>query len=188
MNQVNIAELQSKFTSEIAIETHFLQCQERGIAYGLSFRAIKQLWRKTEAALGLIWLKEELATYQIHPVLLDACFQVIFAILPEGKTYLPIGFASLRVYSHPGKNLWSYVKLRPNHDLQEIVADVYLYDEVGNLVVEINGLVSKQASRKALLKKTQLWQDWLYTVEWQIQERQKIDTCEKCEARYRARD
>ncbi len=179
--QVNIAELRSKFTSEIAVETHYLQCQERGIAYGLSFRAIKQLWGKAEAALGLICLKEELATYQIHPVLLDACFQVIFAILPEGKTYLPGGFASLRVYSHPGKNVWSYVKLRPNHDLQEIVADVYLYDEVGNLVVEINGLVSKQASRKALLGKTQSWQDWLYTVEWQIQERQKIDTCEKCD-------
>jgi myxalamid-type polyketide synthase MxaB len=179
--QVNIAELQSKFTNQIAVETHYLQCQERGIAYGLSFRAIKQLWGKAEAALGLICLKEELATYQIHPVLLDACFQVIFAILPEGKTYLPGGFASLRVYSHPGKNVWSYVKLRPNHDLQEIVADVYLYDDVGNLVVEINGLVSKQASRKALLGKTQSWQDWLYTVEWQIQERQKIDTCEKCD-------
>ncbi|PSB34990.1 type I polyketide synthase [Chlorogloea sp. CCALA 695] len=179
--QVNIAELRSKFTSEIAVETHYLQCQERGIAYGLTFRAIKQLWKKAEAALGLICLEEELATYQIHPVLLDACFQVIFATLPEGKTYLPGGFASLRVYSHPGKNVWSYVKLRPNHDLQEIIADVYLYDEVGNLVVEINGLVSKQASRKALLKKTESWQDWLYTVEWQIQERQKIDTCEKCD-------
>lgn len=179
--QVNIAELRSKFTSEIAVEAHYLQCQERGIAYGLSFRAIKQLWGKAEAALGSICLKEELASYQIHPVLLDACFQVIFAILPEGKTYLPGGFASLRVYSHPGKNVWSYVKLRPNHDLQEIIADVYLYDEVGNLVVEINGLVSKQASRKALLGKTQLWQDWLYTVEWQIQERQKTDTCEKCD-------
>lgn len=105
--QINIAQLQSKFTNKLAVETHYLQCQERGIAYGLSFKLIQQLWREAETALGLICLKAELETYQIHPVLLDACFQVIFAILPENKTYLPVGFASLRVYSHPGKNLWS---------------------------------------------------------------------------------
>lgn len=68
----------------------------------------------------------EIATYQIHPVLLDACFQVIFAALPEGKTYLPVGFESLRVYNPPGKNVWSYVKLRPNNNSQQILADVYL--------------------------------------------------------------
>uniref|UniRef100_UPI0013DAB053 polyketide synthase dehydratase domain-containing protein n=1 Tax=Serratia marcescens TaxID=615 RepID=UPI0013DAB053 len=73
-------------------------------------------------ALGLICLPEKLetASYQIHPVLLDACFQVIFAALPEGKTYLPVGFESLRIYHPPGKKLWSYIKLRPNYDSQQI--------------------------------------------------------------------
>ncbi len=182
--QIDIAELQSKFTREIAVETHYFQCQERGIAYGRSFRAIKQLWGKAEAALGWICLSEglETTTYQIHPVLLGACFQVMFAALPEGKTYLPIGFVSRRVYSQPGKNLWIYVKLRPNNGSQQILADVCLYDEIGNLVVEINGLVSKQASRKALLRTTgESWQDWLYEVQWQILERQKTAICQKCD-------
>jgi acyl transferase domain-containing protein/acyl-CoA synthetase (AMP-forming)/AMP-acid ligase II/acyl carrier protein len=181
--QINITELQSKFTREIAVETHYLQCQQRGIAYGSSFRAIQQLWGKAEAALGLISLptKLETATYQIHPVLLDACFQVIFAALPAEKTYLPVGFESLRIYHPPSENLWSYVKLRPSNNSQTIVADVYLYDEIGNLVVEINGLISQQASRNALLGKSKSWQDWLYEVQWQIQKRQTTDICQKCD-------
>ena len=182
--QIDITELQSKFTREIAVEAHYLQCQQRGIAYGFSFRAIQQLWGKAETALGLISLPAELETanYQIHPVLLDACFQVIFAALPEGKTYLPVGFESLQVCRHPSKNLWSYIKLRSSINSQIIVADVYLYDEIGNLVVEINGLVSKEVSRKALLGKNESWQDWLYEVQWQIQERQQTVIDEKCEA------
>lgn len=55
------------------------------------------------------------------------------------------------------------------------------YDEVGNLVVEINGLISRQASRKALLGKDESWQDWLYEVQWQILERQKTFITEKCD-------
>ncbi len=184
IKQINITELQSQFTREIAVETHYLQCQERGITYGSSFRAIKQLWKKAEyAALGLINLPEQLetSTYQIHPVLLDACFQVIFAALPEGKTYLPIGLESVQIYCPPSKNLWSYVELRPHHNSQQILADVYLYDEIGNLVGEISGLISKQASRKALLEEDKSWQDWLYEVQWQILERQKTVVTEKCD-------
>lgn len=176
--KVNLVELQGKL-SKISPEKHYRQCQAKGIDYGSSFRSIEQLWGEEGEALALIQLPEALAlqsqVYQIHPVLLDACFQVLFAAVPKNlqtQTYLPIGLERLRFYRLPESSLWSYVKLRPieNSEPEIFLADLQLFDRNGNLVAQIDGLASKKATNTALLgDREQFWQDWLYQVEWQIQ-------------------
>ena len=176
--RVNLACLRGQFADELSVETHYQQFHERGIDYGLSFQAIEQLWGQEGEALGWIRMPAlaiDSSVYQLHPVLLDACFQVVFAALPQAaksETYLPVGLERLRVYRRPGQNLWSHVCLRPvnGSNQQILIADLRLFDETGNLVIQVDGLSSKRASRKALLGPEKFWQDW-YEVEWRPQTR-----------------
>jgi myxalamid-type polyketide synthase MxaB len=173
---IDIAQLRGHFANEISVKTHYQQCREQGIDYGLSFRAIAQLWSQNNEALGLIKITEETSQYHFHPALLDACLQVIFAAVPsdlKSETYLPLGLERFCFYRHPKQTLWSHVRLRPFNKLtpEIIVADVSIFDENGNLIARIEGISSKRASRQNLLGggREKSWHDWLYQIEWQIQ-------------------
>ncbi|OKH23568.1 polyketide synthase [Hydrococcus rivularis NIES-593] len=181
--QIDLARLRGQFASELSVNTHYDRCRELAIDYGESFQAIARLWKQDGEALGWIRIPETLASevsiYQFHPVLLDACFQVIFAALPEAlksETYLPVGLERLSLYRHPGQTLWSHVCLRPLNSAnpETIIADLRLFDDIGNLVAQIDGLSSKRASREALLGITEKsWHDWLYQIEWRSQQRDR---------------
>ncbi|AFY78333.1 polyketide synthase family protein [Pleurocapsa sp. PCC 7327] len=181
--QIDLARLRGQFASELSVNTHYDTCRELAIDYGESFQAIARLWKKEGEALGWIRIPETLASevsiYQFHPVLLDACFQVIFATLPEAlksETYLPVGLERLFLYRHPRATVWSHVRLRPLNSAnpETIIADLRLFDDTGNLVAQIDGLSSKRASREALLDISEKsWQDWLYQIEWRSQQRDR---------------
>ncbi len=182
-----LAELKQKLSQfSLSVETHYQNCQTRGLYYGNTFQCIKQLWAKEGEALGKIDLSESLINaidnYQIHPTLLDGCFQVLFAALPKSyqtETYLPISIDSLYIYTKPSTELWSYVKIQSKIDnISDIIkADLYIFDSSGNLVIEIKGLTSKRTNSNLLIKNTitpntnietsqEFWQNWLYKVEW----------------------
>ena len=181
--QIDLARLRGQFASELSVNTHYDRCRELAIDYGESFQAIARLWKEDGEALGWIRIPETLASevsiYQFHPVLLDACFQVIFATLPEAlksETYLPVGLERLFLYRHPRATVWSHVRLRPLNSAnpETIIADLRLFDDTGNLVAQIDGLSSKRASREALLDISEKsWHDWLYQVEWRSQQREE---------------
>jgi acyl transferase domain-containing protein/acyl-CoA synthetase (AMP-forming)/AMP-acid ligase II/NADPH-dependent curcumin reductase CurA/acyl carrier protein len=181
IERVDLAQLRDRFANnELSVTDRYQQCQARGINYGSSFQCIKQLWGKTGEALGWIQIPETSEAYQLHPILLDACFQVVFAAFPEtiaSETYIPVGLESLLVHRRPGVNLWSHVQLRPFKvaNQQILIADLRLLDDNGDLVVEVNGLSSRRISPQSL-QLTSSWRDWLYEVEWSSQARLKTET------------
>ena len=76
--------------------------EERGQEYGPSFRGIRANVAESEKAVGLFRLPDallpEARDYRLHPVLLDAGFQLLGAILEgsseqvgESLVYMPIG-------------------------------------------------------------------------------------------------
>ncbi|MGF1481431.1 MAG: SDR family NAD(P)-dependent oxidoreductase [Cyanophyceae cyanobacterium] len=152
---------------EIDVAAHYRHCQERGIDYGLSFRGIKKLWGRGSEALGWIERPDNVSAtaYQLHPALLDACCQVILALLPESPLYLPVAVERLRYYRRPGQHLWSYVRLRSQGAEAVVTADVRLFDEAG-AIAELDGLSAKRASRERLSGSSS--QD-LYQIEWRRQ-------------------
>ncbi len=186
---LDLTQLRGQFTNELSGETFYQQCRERGINYGSSFRAITRSWSQEGESLGLIRLPARLASeisiYQFHPVLLDACFQVIFAALPQSlqsETYLPVGLERFHLYRSPQQTLWSHVRLRPfnRSNPESLIADVRLFDEAGNLVAQVDGLSSKRASQQALLDISEKsWYDWLYEVQWQPKSRSPLPSSEK---------
>ncbi|MBA2679606.1 MAG: LLM class flavin-dependent oxidoreductase, partial [Ktedonobacteraceae bacterium] len=109
--------IQKRCREQVSLPGFYQTLSERGIQLAASFQGIEELWRRDGEALGRIKLPAALAQeadlYQIHPTLLDACFQVLIAALPqktshtEEALYLPTGMHSFQQYSHPRQQVWS---------------------------------------------------------------------------------
>ena len=160
----HLVALPAQYTEEISVKDYYQQFREREIDYGPSFRAIEQLWRQQGEALGQIRLPEalvlEVGDYKLHPVLLDACFQVLGTAFPDdGKqdAYLPVSLERLRLYCRPSTRLWVQAQMRPlkNSNQKTLTAELCLFDESGAVVAQVEGLSVRRISRKVLLRSIQ---------------------------------
>ncbi len=182
-----LAEIQSRCRDELAIDDFYQRFDRRGIAFGPAFRGMSQLWRGDGESLGRIELPAALdaTAYQIHPALLDACWQALAALwdtptLAGEDTYMPVSVSSFRFYRPPGRRLWSHARLRPlpaganrpGAAPETLTGDLRLYDESGQLVAEVEGLAAKRATRDSLRRalrqgeSAEAWWEWLYEVQW----------------------
>ncbi len=109
-----------------------------GLEYGPAFRGILELRRQGTEALARIALAEQAgsaAAYQIHPTVLDACFQVMEGLLADGsdETWLPIRIDSLRVLGSVTGPLWCRAQIEAgdaSHPDRRR-ADLAVFDESG---------------------------------------------------------
>ena len=140
--------------------------KRRGVDFGSSFRVVRQLWRGESQACGEIMLASELADevaeYQIHPILLDGCLQVMAGAFPQGDVddvlYLPIGIGRFTLYRRPGAHCWSHAIVRSGPgDLRE--ADVTIFEVEGALIAELRHVQLKRVTREALGKLARRWLD-----------------------------
>lgn len=178
---VSLADLQAHILEPLSIEAYYQQLRGRGLEYGPSFQGIEQLWRRDGEALGKIRLPEALISeadaYQLHPVLLDSGFQLLFATLSGNRdedTYLPVGLGSLRVYRRPGTQLWIHVQMRPQDESNQETStgNLRLFDDIG-VIAEVAGLHVKRVRREVLLQLAHKpLRDWLYAVKWQPKARE----------------
>ncbi|GAC1343814.1 MAG: type I polyketide synthase [Ktedonobacteraceae bacterium] len=179
--QASLKEIQARCQQEIATSELYQRLRDSGLHYGPAFQGMKRLWQGVGEALCLVELPPALESganaYHIHPALLDACLQVIAATLPDqrvytdaGNTYLPSELENLSIYNRPGKRLWSHAVLRPatalNSDTLE--ADIRLFNEAGQVVVEMLGLRLVRLGRDTKHAAQVNLDDWLYKLEWQV--------------------
>jgi hypothetical protein len=107
----SLDELRAHCRTEITAESYYEQYHARGIAHGDSFQAITQLWQESGSAVARLQvplaLRGHSVDFCLHPVLLDAAFQVLQAALvshPEvahvhqQATFLPSGLERLQRY------------------------------------------------------------------------------------------
>jgi acyl transferase domain-containing protein len=157
----------------ITSDEHYADYARRGLPFGPSFHVVQSVRRGAGHAVGEVELPEALArdaaTYRIHPVLLDGCFQTIAAALsdePEDTLYLPIGVGTFVVYGPPGTRCMSHVALRPG-GTEVKRADVRVLDANANLVAELRDLQFKRISRDALARLGERrLDDCLFEVVW----------------------
>ncbi|MEO1209607.1 MAG: SDR family NAD(P)-dependent oxidoreductase [Cyanobacteria bacterium J06638_20] len=149
----------------VDVAAHYEVLRSHGLDYGQYFQGIQQLWRKDGAALGHIEIPATNQDYHIHPALLDACFQIILAALPEEAIapYLPIGLEQLTQFRPVGDRVWSIIKLHPLKEGRKwVTADVHLLDETGNILVQVKGLTAQRTASAA----ASAIADWLYELQW----------------------
>ncbi|HEX8359677.1 MAG TPA: type I polyketide synthase, partial [Longimicrobium sp.] len=91
-------------------------------------------------------VKAELGTYQIHPAVLDLCFQVLAAALPfpeEGSdtpatVYMPTGVDEGVLYGRATAPRWIHARISEQGD-HLLRGDIRLLDAEGRVLLEIDG-------------------------------------------------
>jgi acyl transferase domain-containing protein len=178
--QPALEESKAQLQNICSSEDHYSALLKLGLEYGPSLHGVQQLWRKDNEAIASLRLAEELETesdlYLIHPVLLDASFQVLAFLVPqapEGTTYLPVSLDTLRVYNRPISSLWCRVVSRNNTSEEADIfkGDVYILNEDGQTVLEAEGLSFQKLSSDSERDIEQLLNEWLYEIQWQHQPR-----------------
>ena len=163
----------ARLGEELSAEAFYARVDGRALELGPSFRGVARVWRIDGEALGEILLPPEVtdaARYRIHPVLLDACVQVLAAALPdgvaEGSLYLPMALDRFRLLHRPGARLWSLVRLTSAPG-DTVSADLQVLDESGRPVAEMTGLRLKRTDRGLADRLSPRVGEWLYRVQWQ---------------------
>jgi acyl transferase domain-containing protein/acyl carrier protein len=159
--------LQRRLTVSQTGEQHYAAMRERRLDYGAAFQGVRALWLNEHEVLAELHLPESaaLGAYQVHPALLDACFQTLLATLGETSgTFLPVNLDLLRLYARPDTNapLWAYA--RRSADDERLVGDVLLLDADGQVLLAAEGLAMQRVERP------DEWRDWLYEVAWEAGE------------------
>ena len=176
---LDLVQLQAKCTEAVDVTGYYQALLERGLGYGPDFQAIETLWRAEGQALAKIQLLQGLdapaSEFQLHPVLLDACFQTVGAALntsSEENTYLPTLIKQIHLRRQPGDHLWCHVQVRKQSKTKGASVDLTLLDEQGDAIADIHQLHLMPVTRERLLGQPQVsWRDWLYEVHWQRQPR-----------------
>jgi acyl transferase domain-containing protein/acyl carrier protein len=178
---VDLAALRSQCSVALGVEDFYERCRQRGVDYGPQFRALQQLSYSESQAVGMIQLPVrlagQLADYRLHPVLLDGCFQVLAAALPESvrdRTWLPSSVERFRVFQPGEPTVWSHVEVRParSPDQQTLSIDVQLISPTGQLIAAADGLCLEQVDEDSLRRKLPAHlEDCLYRVAWERQDR-----------------
>jgi acyl transferase domain-containing protein len=182
--QTDLAQLRVKCVQQQSVERYYEEMrQHRGVQHGPSFQTIRQLWQGDGTALGRIQLpsalESDVGQYHVHPVLLDAAFQVLMATFPDtarADTFLPVSIETLQIRRRAGKNIWGHARLRPHDGTGDeiVTSDLNIYDDTGDLIARFEGFSCKHASRESVLRSVRSDEaDSLYEVTWQSRARER---------------
>lgn len=174
-SRVDLSAMQKNYTAAGSAEKYYHLFEGQGVAYGTDFQGIEQVWHREGEALGRIRLPGPLAGtahgFTLHPVLLDACFQLIMTLFPEDNedAYLVVGVKRFEIRRRCEDRMWSHITLHPGKDADKrtITASLTLFTENGETAATMEGLIGWRASRKALFEGLQENRDTLmYEIAW----------------------
>jgi acyl transferase domain-containing protein/aryl carrier-like protein len=174
--------INSECNGHISRDDFYQQSVQMGFQYGPAFQAIEDVDTGTGMAIGHLQvpasLETDLTTYNFHPALLDASFQVLLtAARPtesesgQGQTtpYLPVGIDRIRVLKQPVPQMRAWARLH-KADAQLVIGDIQVLDTAGNLLAEIEGFRAQSLEASISLAPERI-DKGLYELEWLPQER-----------------
>jgi len=156
-----------------------------GLHLGPSFRGIKKLLSGNSESYGEVHVHESIQTdfdrYNLHPAVLDACFQVLFGSWYKGKdhpdkmgVYIPVHIDRVKFYAKPGgKVLRSYGKLTAHSD-QFAKGNLWLYNERDELIAEIQGFLC-QYLKGSRGENARNRDNWFYEYQWIMKARPEVE-------------
>ncbi len=175
----NLAQLRTQLTSEVSVTEFYQHCETLGIHYGPAYRLLKHLWKHEQQALADITLADsqpvgQFDQYSCYPPLFDACFQILFSVLPSTTTnelWLPFAIDSLTLYQPLEQNIVCHVELISSPEVRVQVADVTVFNQSGQLLCQVSSLkatkVAAASWQKTVATSNQINQ-LLYDIDWQL--------------------
>ncbi|MCE2449790.1 MAG: type I polyketide synthase [Candidatus Latescibacteria bacterium] len=169
--------------SPVDVPAFYRAKAEVGIDLGPRFRTLAAVWSRPGEALGEVSFPEAVgqSDLDVHPLLLDGCFQVLAAARNPGQnedgiTYLPFAWERLWLKDRLPDRLICHVRLREDPRGEEAdespevwAGDLHIYDPSGVLVGELSGYAVKRATRATLLAAVEGLNELLYEVVWRDQ-------------------
>jgi acyl transferase domain-containing protein/thioesterase domain-containing protein/acyl carrier protein len=168
---VDLERLKRKFKTKLAKDEVYSACEDHGLNYGPAFQAVEAIWRGRGESLGIIELPEQLAMdvekFQIHPALLDACFQVVqFSALESSanRIFLPDRIERLAYLGRPPKRVYCHARLIRSSSYAATF-NFQVCDETGRVLLDGEGYRA-QAVRGMNATRTDNPDHWLYESKW----------------------
>jgi acyl transferase domain-containing protein/NADPH:quinone reductase-like Zn-dependent oxidoreductase/acyl carrier protein/SAM-dependent methyltransferase len=164
--RASLDDARSRIRIGVDVAGYYRRCAALGLAYGPAYRGIMELFGGAREALGHVGPSQEIApdlgAYRLHPAMLDSCIQVIFAALPDHEDaaattlYLPSALERCRVRGKISDAVWCHAEL-VDVTPRRIVANLTIFDEAGDALVEMAGLLLRAVNLTADLS-TYFWQ------------------------------
>jgi malonyl CoA-acyl carrier protein transacylase len=182
----SIKEIQSRCRQQVESAEIYQAIWDTQIHLGESFRWIDQVWLGEEEVLCQMKVPEtvlDVLKYQIHPALIDSCFQSVAALNlslagNKNETFVPFSIEKFTFYRGPENGLlWCYTRgLKEGESESKLQkAEIRLFDQSGALVAEVNGFEGRKANLQTLLRTLDSdLSDWFYEINWKAQSLTKI--------------
>ncbi|WPB81668.1 type I polyketide synthase [Archangium violaceum] len=182
--RVNLAkELFPRFSQPRPAASFYEMMERGGLEYGPSFQGIDELRFEKNGCLAHVRLPDShilgLGSYWLHPLILDACFQAVAAVfmeevsaLGENRQRIPVGIERLRWFKKPGSSVWVHARGdgRSAASSEVLSTSLRIYDEDGEPVAEVEGLLLKQFDRSAVMASfSDSWRELLFELVWREQ-------------------
>ncbi|MYD23176.1 MAG: acyltransferase domain-containing protein, partial [Holophagales bacterium] len=158
-----------------------------GIYLGPSYHTIESAWAREGESLATLALNDSVdaAGMELHPLLLDGCFQVLslarhHTVSEQGAVYMPFGWQRLWVAGPMPTRLLCHATVRTSGERngadaasseppEVVTGDVRFYSTEGAPLGGLFGFTVKRATRGALLSSRAGLKDLLYEVAWREQ-------------------
>ena len=171
---LTLASAQQQCREPESRDAFYARLEESGLAFGPLFRGVIELRSGAHGVLGRVRLPDELRSDHVgdaHPVLLDACLQLLgVAVTRRGldETYMQVTLGRMHFTRPLGTELWGYAELRQTVSGGELSGDVYLFDDEGALIGVLEDIGLKRIPLALLSDSaaTIPHPQWLYEIAW----------------------
>ena len=181
--RVDLEALEARLTRGDVVSLYRNKVSTR-VVLGPAFRPLQDIWSGTGEAVAEVALPDCLdgAGLDLHPILLDGCFQSVLAARDQARvagksTYMPFGWDRLWLAGPPPERVFCHVRMRqaagggvPEEtadDSPEVVkADLGIFAPDGEPLGGVDGFTMKRATRAAMLSASSAVKDLLYEVVW----------------------
>ncbi|HVR06985.1 MAG TPA: type I polyketide synthase, partial [Thermoanaerobaculia bacterium] len=173
--RMDLAAVRSRCGEPVEVSQAYDEFAAAGLAYGAAFQGLQKLWRGPGEALAEVSLAdgvEGAERYGVHPALLDAAFQSVIGMAPQGTAHEPglsLPFAMERVVVHAAGASAAvvHVRRREEESGDGAALDVTLMDEQGEVVAEVTGLRLRAVAEESLPRSGDVARD-LYRLGWRV--------------------
>jgi myxalamid-type polyketide synthase MxaB len=180
--RVDIEAIHRRCPEKVAGAAYYQRMAASQIHLGPQFQWIETIWRGTNESIGRMTAPaglEHLERYEIHPSLVDACFQMLVSLLPDTdtRTMVPstvdrfhfIGSPRSREKQEGLTRLWCYVRNEsPENISGNMIASIQLMDDDGHVVAFVDRFFGLAANPQNLLRGLRSRNlNWRYFPVWQ---------------------
>ena len=180
---VDFEDIKKRITIPVAVKPMHDELLESGLYLGPSFRAIKKLWRSDGnwESLSEIEVHEsvrsEFFQFNVHPGVLDSCFQTVFGIFNEREdvskkmgVYVPRHIDRIKWHNDVNSyKLYVHGQLREWTD-EYALGELWIFNEDGSLVAEFHGFKS-QYLKGSRGEQGGEQDKWFYEYKWNMKVR-----------------